>query len=304
VRVTPQGDTINSFPICNRADAQFSPSVVFNGENYIVTWTDRRFTDAHNEFYPNTAFDGNRCLTIWYHSYYEPYGIYGRFVNSSAQPEDTVISIAATSSYLHNFPKVDFGGGNYLVVWADERAGASDLDILGQLVSPQGALTGSKITIATGSQNQRRPDVCFDGTNFLVVWVEDNWIFGQRISPAGQLISTNFLISDPLINIRTCPRLCAGINNYLVVWSEERALYCDIYGNIDVGTGIYEGREKSVRHPGYSATIITGPLQLPSNEKYKIYDISGRIVKLPKITPGIYFIEIDGEITQKIVKIK
>ena len=331
MRVTPQGDTINSFPICNRADAQFSPSVVFNGENYIVTWTDRRFTgtyfwtvaarvtpqgavldtgncigatDAHNEFYPNTAFDGNRCLTIWHHSYYEPYGIYGRFVDSSAQPEDTVITVAATSSYLYNFPKVEFGDSNYLVVWADERAGETDLDILGQLVSSQGMLVGGKITIATGSEEQRRPDVSFDGTNFLIIWVEDIWIFGQRISPAGQLIGPNFLISDTTINTRTCPRLCAGSSNYLVAWSEERGSYCDIYGNIDVGTSIYEEVKTSPRYSECYTTIITGPLILPSNRKCKVYDISGRTIEPHQISRGIYFVEIDGQITRKVVKLR
>lgn len=330
MRVTPQGDTVNSFPICNRADAQFSPSVIFNGENFIVTWTDRRFTgtyfwtvaarvtpqgavldtgtcigscDSHNEFYPNTSFDGNRCLTIWYHSYYEPYGIYGRFVNSSAQPEDTVITIANTSTYLHNFPKIEFGN-NYLIVWADERIGENDLDIFGQLVSPQGTMVGNKITIATGAQEQKRPDVSFDGSNFLVVWVEDTWISGQRISPTGQPIGTNFVISDTVGNSRAYPRLCPGTDNYLVVWSEQRGSFYDIYGNIDVGTGISEDSKAQIKYPEIPTTFITDQLYLPKDNQYKVYDISGRAVEPRRLSCGIYFIEKDHCIVHKIIKVR
>jgi parallel beta-helix repeat protein len=52
------------------------------------------------------------------------------------------------------------------------------------------------------------------------------------------------------------------------------------------------------------ATIFKGPLQLPEGNQYKVFDITGRVVMPNKIKPGIYFIEIDGEITQKVVKVR
>jgi hypothetical protein len=52
------------------------------------------------------------------------------------------------------------------------------------------------------------------------------------------------------------------------------------------------------------ATIFSGPLQLPKNKNCRVFDITGRVVMPDKIKPGIYFIEIDGRITGKVIKIR
>ena len=52
------------------------------------------------------------------------------------------------------------------------------------------------------------------------------------------------------------------------------------------------------------ATIFNGPLQLPEGKKCKVFDITGRVVEPSKIQTGIYFIEIDGVVTQKVVKVR
>jgi hypothetical protein len=52
------------------------------------------------------------------------------------------------------------------------------------------------------------------------------------------------------------------------------------------------------------STIFSGPLQLPEGKNCKVFDITGRVVLPDEIKPGIYFIEIDGKITQKVIKIK
>jgi hypothetical protein len=53
-----------------------------------------------------------------------------------------------------------------------------------------------------------------------------------------------------------------------------------------------------------SSTIFAGPLLLPEDKQCKVIDITGRVVMPDKIKPGIYFIEVDGEIRQKVVKIR
>jgi parallel beta-helix repeat protein len=52
------------------------------------------------------------------------------------------------------------------------------------------------------------------------------------------------------------------------------------------------------------ATILSGPLHLPEGKKCKVYDIAGRAVEPIRIQPGIYFLEIDEKIVQKVVKIR
>lgn len=52
------------------------------------------------------------------------------------------------------------------------------------------------------------------------------------------------------------------------------------------------------------ATIISGRLELPNAKKYRIIDIAGREIDTRDISPGIYFVEIDGIVVQKVIKIK
>lgn len=73
--------------------------------------------------------------------------------------------------------------------------------------------------------------------------------------------------------------------------------------SLDPITGIEE--EKAlVRTSDYGATIISGPLLLPEGKNCKVFDITGRTIVCDKMKSGIYFVEIDGQITGKVVKIR
>jgi hypothetical protein len=67
---------------------------------------------------------------------------------------------------------------------------------------------------------------------------------------------------------------------------------------------IKETEIRSVKDCKLSATIINGPLRLPKDKKCKILDIAGREVDRRHLAPGIYFLEIDGQVIHKVVKIK
>lgn len=71
-----------------------------------------------------------------------------------------------------------------------------------------------------------------------------------------------------------------------------------------LSTGIATERETSVESSYFGPTILTGPMLLPEDGKCRIFDITGRVVVPDEIRPGIYFIEIDGQIIQKVIKIK
>jgi hypothetical protein len=68
--------------------------------------------------------------------------------------------------------------------------------------------------------------------------------------------------------------------------------------------GVREEGTNPIKHNDYGATILHGSLQLPKSKTCKVYDITGRVVDVDKIQPGIYFIEVDGVVTQKVVKVK
>ncbi len=52
------------------------------------------------------------------------------------------------------------------------------------------------------------------------------------------------------------------------------------------------------------ATIFSGPLHMPEGKECRVFDITGRVVMPDKMKPGIYFIEVDDTIVQKVIKIK
>ena len=69
-------------------------------------------------------------------------------------------------------------------------------------------------------------------------------------------------------------------------------------------TGLYENDFFFVPDDFKTATIFSGPLLFRVGKDYIVFDITGRVVLPDKIKPGIYFIEVDGKITQKVIKIK
>ena len=75
--------------------------------------------------------------------------------------------------------------------------------------------------------------------------------------------------------------------------------------NINPETGIKEEKlDYSPHGSGYIPSVFSGPLRLPAGENCRVFDISGRVVLPEMIKPGIYFIEINGIITKKVVKTK
>lgn len=82
----------------------------------------------------------------------------------------------------------------------------------------------------------------------------------------------------------------------------EKTLVCSL--QIGPQTGIQE-HARQVEEPMLIwPSIISGSIYCPEGSSYKIFDVSGREVVDKHLTPGIYFIEIDGKISQKIISIR
>lgn len=62
--------------------------------------------------------------------------------------------------------------------------------------------------------------------------------------------------------------------------------------------------EKDLQDVRKYCTFLTSSLHLPEDRSYKIFDITGRQIRTLDPAPGIYFIEVDGEIQQKVIKIR
>jgi hypothetical protein len=76
-------------------------------------------------------------------------------------------------------------------------------------------------------------------------------------------------------------------------------------GRLPLGTGI-SVHETGTHRPEpleLFPFIFTGPLCLPQGKNCRIFDITGRTVDANHLAPGIYFIEIQGQITNKVIKV-
>ncbi len=91
---------------------------------------------------------------------------------------------------------------------------------------------------------------------------------------------------------------------YLAGFSSDSLTHQDITViSLDPITMIEEKNE-DIKGNSNFATIFNGPLILPESKKCIIFDITGRVVLPYNIKPGIYFVEIDGVISHKVIKIK
>ena len=92
--------------------------------------------------------------------------------------------------------------------------------------------------------------------------------------------------------------------------SIQNRIYVANNGNSSVSVirdsliGIEEDERLRVTGSYFVSTIFRGPLQLTDGKTCKVFDITGRVVEHDRIQPGIYFIEVDGVITQKVVKVR
>jgi hypothetical protein len=126
-------------------------------------------------------------------------------------------------------PAIAFDGTNYLVTWSDNRSG--DANIYGTRVSPAGTVVDGAATgfpISTAASAQADPDLAFNGTNYLVAWLDlrsgERDIFGTRVSPAGSVLDG--VASG--IPISTAPQQqdspAVAFNGvFLVTWRDRRS---------------------------------------------------------------------------------
>jgi hypothetical protein len=185
------------------------------------------------------AYDGTNYLVVWMDSRSGmSWDIYGARVNADGvvlEPSGLAVSLDANSQYN---PGVACDGMNCLVVWEDFRSETSLADIYGARVSAAGAvLDASGIAVSTAATQQYKPAVAYDGTNYLVVWVDNRSetglpdIYGARVSAAGAVLDASGIAVSTAANWQYKPAVAYDGANYLVVWADYRSgTSSDIYG--------------------------------------------------------------------------
>jgi hypothetical protein len=220
-RVTTNGGVTDpmGFAICTETNDQTTPELVFNGSQYLVTWTDAR----------------NMATT--------DLDIYGALVSTAAVVSPAQGFVISTGAADEEAPATASNGNNYLVVWQDYRNSAtSGADIYGVRVSTAGTvLDTSAIAISTAPYDQVSPNVATDGTNYLVTWEDYRNtattgvnIYGARVTGAGTVLDASGIAISTASPEQLAPAVAGGRSGYLVVWEDGRNLATsgpDIYGS-------------------------------------------------------------------------
>ena len=214
-RVSAAGAAVDpaDFLVSKSANRQRNPAVAFDGTNYLVVWEDLR---SGGDLY------GARVSPT------------GTMLDGSG----FVIS-AAAGGQLN--PVVGFDGTNYLVVWQDNRSGASD--IYGARVSTGGTvLDGAGIAISTAASSQQDPAMVFAGTSYLVAWSDfrngQSDVYASLVSTAGVVLSPLGTSVSGGTGTQTLPAVAFDGTNSLVVWQDPRAGNLDIFGARVNQTGV------------------------------------------------------------------
>lgn len=145
----------------------------------------------------------------------------------SAEFQLTNPSSGNPSTYNQNQPAVAFDGTNYLVVWEDQRSGYS-YDIYGaRFTQGNQLLDGSSFVISEAAGDQRRPEVAFNGTNYLVVWSDlrggSNFdVYGARVTPAGGVLDPGGIAISAAAADQDDPAVSASGSTWVVAWRDGR----------------------------------------------------------------------------------
>jgi hypothetical protein len=91
-------------------------------------------------------------------------------------------------------------------------------------------------TVSSGPDDRHSPDIAFDGTNYLVVWLDERNganadIYGARVRPDGVVLDPGGIPISTAAGIQSAPQVSYYGSNYLVVWTDYRnGITSDIYG--------------------------------------------------------------------------
>jgi MYXO-CTERM domain-containing protein len=230
------------------ASHQDVKGVASDGQNFFVIWTDTIDGDESGQAlygariaadgtpldpepleispYPidlaDIVFDGANYLVTW---------VTHTGGEGDGDPFNTVrVSPAGALLDTDPLPPLLASPGNKL-------AGASDgtrtllvgedystaFDRLAVVVIDQNGVAGAVTHVLESPFRPRTPAAAFDGSAYLVVWYDEQQVFGQRVDVDGKLIGEYFVIAGGHLMQRTTVSFGGG--NYLVVWESPEGIF-------------------------------------------------------------------------------
>jgi hypothetical protein len=279
------GTVGSTIEITNTARTQEEPAIAFNGTNFLVAWQDGRNHPYWSDIY---AARVSRTGTVL-----DPDGI------EVARADDSQWVPAAASD-----------GSGFLVVWEDRRT-VNHWDVQAARVTADGTVLDPEgILVSLADGYQRFPDVASDGTNYLVVWQNQQTampfdVCGARVTTAGTVLDPDGIGIGVGEHDQALPTVAFADAEYFVVWQHGSEGVWDINGARVSTDGVVLDTFRVVRAPGEQdhpvlASDSGGQLMLAyrgwtgleSGRNFNAFRIWGKMSPLPGITEGA--VEVGG----------
>lgn len=206
----PPAANAASFTVSKAANSETEPVSAWNGTNHFTVWLDTR--DGRPAIYgASTNADGNPALPV-------------KVVSDARFPNDLTR------------PRIASDGSGYLVVFSAYDPTANKRGIRGIRVDAAGKVEATgvfDIHVPLGINDfVQEPDVAFDGTNYLVVWQNQQNDGSSQTSIAGVRLgktATTPLDVEPIrvttatpVETRSAPSIAWDGQNYFVAWITAR----------------------------------------------------------------------------------
>lgn len=260
------------FLLTNVDTLQSSVTVASNGQDFLAVWVDyrngthrdlygTRVTEAGtvvdasgfaigadpnaNESYPAVASDRTNYLVAWSawstsNSTFQ--NLASRVLSSGASPvQDSPSLVLSPSGGAYKYPSVSEASSGYFVAWEGNGSTSSATNLYSAWVSSTGTVTagsGLPVTPPVASLYQTEPAVASNGSNYLVVWIENNaQVYGARVTREGGTIDVPPLAITASVRERQSPSVASNGTDYFVTWMDYRDINWDIYGARVLGSG-------------------------------------------------------------------
>lgn len=304
MRLSPTLARLDATPlnICNIDLDQKSPTVAWNGANFLVAWVDYRgavapdyFSDirgarvspagvvtaigtaisgaADHQFAPSAASCGGNWLVAWedYRTNSSPV-VYCTRVTGAGSVQDVAGIVVPSYPYWQVQPRVTTDGTNYFIVWSDKRDGWSNDNIYGVRMSTSAVrLDPADLLICGATSSQTSPSAAWNGQKYVVAWqdsrtssISSSDIYLKQVTSAGAVDPTDALISGG-IHAEMNPRVIAPGPGAAAVF----------YSNFISGTYRTVGRTL-VEAPPVPVVSDDGAITTSSSSLHATWHVGGR----------------------------
>jgi hypothetical protein len=232
----------------------FTPTLVWNGNEYAVFWIDyrdfpwaalycARIDSAGNKLgedtfiartcteysTPSAVWDGASYALAWADACGSDPDIYFSRIDRSCQVINAIHQVTSDSG-ASGSPSIISADAGYSLIWEDDRDGLSQiyyavLDTLGDFV-----ISPTRLTALEGTA--RRPSLAWTGEEIGFVWEDDRSgsaeVYFGRLTASGQRLGGDLLLTAANSTVGLPSLVWNGVE-YAVTWSDGRHGFYEIY---------------------------------------------------------------------------